>query len=159
MQVAAKEEPCMLLSVLKQHYESKIMFKEELSKQGTNLTLYDVHDAKMLYNLTQHSQWNRKYHPFVLCKCKRGKAAVNARTHKCQIISDADQLKYHNKSITKFKEVYDNKYDDRNVDNHRNWADVKNNGITHFGFHPNLLLYSSIAFDNLYYRLSIVRSI
>jgi hypothetical protein len=159
MQVAAKEEPCMLLSVLKQHYESKIMFKEELSKQGTNLTLYDVHDAKMLYNLTQHSQWNRKYHPFVLCKCKRGKAAVNARTHKCQIISDADQLKYHNKSITKFKEVYDNKYDDRNVDNHRNWADVKNNGITHFGLHPTLLPYSSIAFDNLHCRLSIVRSI
>ena len=87
-QVAAKEEACMLLSVLKPHYKSKRMLKEELLKQGTNLILYDVHDAKILCNLTQYSQWNRKHHPFVLCKCKRGKAAANFQTHKCEIISD-----------------------------------------------------------------------
>ena len=128
MQVAAKEEACMLLSALKPHYESKRMLKEELSKQGTTLTLYNVPDAKMLHNLTQHSQWNRKHYPFVLCKCKRGKAAINFRTHKCKIISYADQLKYYNKSIAKFKEVYDNKYDERNVDKHRIWADEKTMG-------------------------------
>ena len=34
---------------------------------------YDMHDVKMVYMfLTQHSQWNRKHHPFLFCKCRKG---------------------------------------------------------------------------------------
>jgi len=31
----------------------------------------------MLYSLLQHSQWNRKHHPFVISTCKRGDALDN----------------------------------------------------------------------------------
>ena len=30
---------------------------------------FKINDAKFLYILTQHSLWNRLFHPFLLCKC------------------------------------------------------------------------------------------
>ena len=47
----------------------------------------------------------------------------------------------------------------KNVEQCCDWCDKKNYGIAHFGINPNLLPFSSIAFDNLHCRLSIVRSI
>jgi len=159
MQVAAKEEPCMLLSVLKNHYESRIKLKDKLKNDGINLCLFDVHDGKMIYNIMQHSQWNRKHHPFILCKCKRGNAVKNLEHHTCDIIGDEDQLMYYNKSAVKFEQCYSNTYTQDNFKKHCDWADRKNYGITHFGLHPKLLPNSRVAFDNLHNRLSNVRQI
>jgi hypothetical protein len=41
----------------------------------------------MLYALTQHSQWNRTHHPFLLCKCNPRKGVVDAG-HVCVPITD-----------------------------------------------------------------------
>jgi len=59
----------------------------------------------MLCNITQNSQWNQKYYPFILCKYKKGKAIANFWTYECKIISDTNQIKYYNKSVAKFKEM------------------------------------------------------
>ena len=125
MQVAAKEEPSMLLSVLKNHYESRIKLKEKLKNDGINLCLFDVHDGKMICNIMQHSKWNRKHHPFILCKYKRGDAVKNLENHTCQIITDEDQLKYYNKSATKFEQCYSNTHSRDNLKKHCDWADKK----------------------------------
>ena len=53
--------------------------------------LYDLHNDKMLYLLIQHSLFNRKYHPFILCSCARGEGVVNSN-HKCKIIPHNDQV-------------------------------------------------------------------
>ena len=41
---------------------------------------------------------------------------------------------------------------DRNwtIKKHKDWADKRNYGVTHFGVHPQLLLRSSIRFDTLH---------
>ena len=108
-------------------------------------------------NIMQHSKWNRKHHPFILCKCKRGDAVKNLENHTCQIIIDEDQIKYYNKSATKFEQCYSNTCSRDNLKKHCDWADKKNYGITHFGLHPKLLPNSRVAFDNLHNRLSNVR--
>ena len=46
-------------------------------KNGKRIYVYEVHDGKMIYNLTEHSKWNCKYHPFLLCGCLRGDGVVN----------------------------------------------------------------------------------
>ena len=39
---------------------------------NTNITYFELHNGKMLYLLTQHSLFNCKHFPFLLCKCQRG---------------------------------------------------------------------------------------
>ena len=77
MQISVKEEPYMLLTILEDYYMQCYKCNNQLFKGGTVIDHYDIHDGKILYNLVQHSLWSRKYHPFVLCKCKRGQAVVN----------------------------------------------------------------------------------
>jgi len=59
--------------------------------------VYDVHDGKMIYNLLQHSLWNGKNHPFLLCKCKRNDGLDNPN-HKCSMFSNEDNLNYSNRA-------------------------------------------------------------
>ena len=79
-QALAKENWTNLRDLLKGHYDSRESVKQwvtlfhsstNLSTMDTIVTLYDLHDAKMLYILTQHSLYNRKHHPYILCKCKK----------------------------------------------------------------------------------------
>ena len=62
-----------------------------------------MHDAKMLYLITQHSSWARKNHPFLLCKCNRGNGVVD-ENHVCEIIDHDNQLKYFDRSKKDGKE-------------------------------------------------------
>ena len=78
-----------------------ILFLEESEKRD-NYHYYDLHDGKMLYLLTQHSMWNRKEHPFLICDCKRGEGVVNNEHHQCNIINNDDQVKLYEKSKKKF---------------------------------------------------------
>ena len=159
MQAASKEEPCMLLSVLDEHYKSRKELQESVKNSGINLHCFEVHDAKMIYNLTQHSLWNRRFHPFLLCKCKRGEAVKDPINHKCQLISDKEYVLLYEKSKKKFEKKYNNEITDQNVERHREWCDLKNYGVTHYGVDPYLLPPSSIGIDGLHNRLSNVRSI
>ena len=52
----------------------------------TKFSYYELHDGKMLYLLTQHSLFNRKHFPFLLCTCGRGEGVLN-ENHKCQFVS------------------------------------------------------------------------
>ena len=42
------------------------------SLPNSKIWCYDVHDGKMQYELTQHSKWNRKYCPNILCYYQKG---------------------------------------------------------------------------------------
>ena len=81
MQVAAKEEPSMILSMTDHYYSSRSQFIKKQKVLGQTIHCYDVYDGKMLYGLTQHSLWSQKHHPFLLCKYRRGYAIRNYSTH------------------------------------------------------------------------------
>ena len=69
----AKETWPNVKQLVENHYsERQNAIKDTNEKYGCNLQCYDIHDGKMLYLLTQHSAWNRRHHPFILCKCKKG---------------------------------------------------------------------------------------
>ena len=69
MEVAAKEELSMILSMTESYYNERIKFIINRKELGQSIHCYDVHDGKMLYSLIYHSLWSCKHHPFVLCKC------------------------------------------------------------------------------------------
>ena len=58
---------------------------------GENITIYEVHDYKILYNLLQCSMWNWKNYPFALCKCLKGDSVANPN-HICTLITDEDHV-------------------------------------------------------------------
>ena len=45
---------------------------------GKRINVHDVHDGKMIYNLTDHSKWNLKYLPYILCTCHRSNGVVDS---------------------------------------------------------------------------------
>ena len=55
MQILAKEEPCMLLTILEDYYAQRYECNNQLFEGGRVIDHYDIHDGKMLYNLVQHS--------------------------------------------------------------------------------------------------------
>lgn len=52
MQVSAKEEPCMILSMLHSYYSNRTRFIENQKEVGVNIYSFDIYDGKMLYGLT-----------------------------------------------------------------------------------------------------------
>eukprot|EP00957_Ditylum_brightwellii_P119655 9129507-Ditylum_brightwellii.AAC.1 len=103
---------------------------------------YYMYDGKMLYSLTQHGNWNRKHHPFLLCKCRRGMGVAKP---KHRFSKKLDRAK-------KNGAVFTSKM-------HMDWADMRNYGISHFGVHPTLLLPSSIHFDVFHLRSAMTRKL
>ena len=130
-----------------------------MRKKGIFMRQFDAGDAKMTHNVTQHSKWNRKRHPYSLCECKRSEAVKSYTTRKCKITNDEDHLRHREKSAAKFTTKCNQDFSPKNVENHCDWADKTNYGIAHFGTRPKHLSLSNIAFDNLHCRLSIVRGI
>ena len=123
------------------------------------MNLYDLHDGKMLYCLTQHSLWNRKYHPFLLCKCKRGEG-VKDSNHQCQMLTDGEHLHWYDRSeqrwCQKIKQVGEAKY---TREDHLKWCDEKNIGVTHFGIHPLEMKRSNIRNDVFHMKCAVTRNL
>ena len=75
-----------------------------MEKDGTHTTIvdgcemcfYHLHDGKMLYLLTQHSLFNRKNRPFLLCSGERGECLNN--NHECKVITHDNQVNLWKKS-------------------------------------------------------------
>ena len=112
--------------------------------------MYDMHDGKMLYLLTQHSLFNRKHHPFLLCNCKRG-AGVQDGNHQCKIINDEEQLRLYNRSKRRWDNMeHIESYNEKKK--HMDWVDYYNQGISHLGINPTILPRSSIRFDVFHLR-------
>ena len=113
--------------------------------------LYDLHDGKMLYMLTQHSLYNRKCHPYLLCKCGPGDA-VRDPDHVCVPINQDKQVERWERSKNKYAQfmtINEQKSPPSQYteSDHRNWADMHNYGITHYGVHPCELRRDNIRFD------------
>jgi len=128
----------------------------EKFKDGS-VFFYDLHDGKMLYLSTQHSLFNRKHHPFLLCKCQRGQGLVDSE-HICEPISHTEQVRFWERS----KRRWDSKRSRSgaaswSMKNHVDWIDENNVGISHFVFHPNELRRDSLRFDVFHLRCSITR--
>ena len=64
-----------------------------------------MHDGKMLYLLTQHSLYNRKYKPFLLCKCSKGEGVQN-RDDKCKLLNDHEQEYFYARSQKKWEKTF-----------------------------------------------------
>ena len=107
-QALAKENWTNLRDLLKGHYDSRESVKQwiTLFHSSTNLrtmdtivTLYYLRDEKMIYILTQHSMYNRKGHPNILCKCWKNEGSLEQHgIHKCVIIIDEESITLYNTS-------------------------------------------------------------
>ena len=78
--------------------ENKKEMVDEMTKNpdGDQYDMYELHDGKMIYLLTGHALYNRKFHPFVLCKCMRGDGLKEG--HVCKIISHEETVQMWDKS-------------------------------------------------------------
>ena len=152
-QILAKESPQNVMPAFREYYSSV----RKLVDSNGDVLVYDCHDGKMLYILTQHSLWNRTGHPFILCKCRRGDC-VKDPDHPCQIIDDQERLKLYETSKLKYEQVMmmNTNYSRKS---HRKWCDVSNFGITHFGVHPSDLNRGNIRFDVFHMRSAICRKL
>ena len=162
MQMMGKENFNMMKSVLDNDYWSSRKALIEGSKKinglsSSKLWVYDVHDAKMLYSLLQHSQWNRKYKPFLVCKCKRDDGLDND-DHICKMFDDDSYKNLWERSLRRWDSKIErcNKY---NISKHKDWCDESNDGVTHLGFQPDSLPISTIRFDVFHCSCAIIRSV
>jgi hypothetical protein len=122
---------------------------------------YDIHDVKMLYLLTQHSLWNRKNHPFLMCGCNRT-GGLNGdeedNQHSCHMYSDDEYLSFFERSkkrwSSKRSRAGPTEY---SITNHKDWCDQNNSGVTHFGVCPTCLPLSTIRFDTFHMKCAITR--
>ena len=153
-QLNCTESFSTIMPSVKDYYKDKKDLRESDSNSGSYF-YYDMHDGKMLYLLTQHSLWNRKHHPFLLCACKRGEGVINNETHKCTILNDDEQMRLFQRSNRR----WDLKLNDQSygIDHHKDWIDKNNSGISHLGIHPKLLPRSSLRFDTFHMKCSITR--
>jgi hypothetical protein len=149
----AKEEFVMLRDSLTEYFEERQRLLEESASSKPRLFCYDCHDGKMIYQYLQCSPWNRKHHPFILCKCKRNIGVKNNEDHECEIFTDEEYSRLWIRS----KRHYDHKKPDDA--SHRDWCNSENFGVTHFSIHPSKSPVSTIRFDVFHVQCSIVRQI
>lgn len=161
MQLLAKEELHVLQASMKDYLEIRRELVEGSIKSNllpnSKLWCYDVHDGKLLYLMAQHSMWNRKNHPFLMCKCTRGRQNFD-ESHKCSMWSDEEYVEKWNISKTKW-DIQTSNTQDWSTKKHKEWCDERNYGITHLGIDPRLLPVSTIRFDSFHLSCAVIRKI
>ena len=160
LQVVGKEDPSLVKECLHSNYfidRTNIVENGLQNPSLKNSSVFCLHvdDVKMLYVMTQHSLWNRKHHPFLLCKCKRGET-TNNEEHVCTPVTDEEYKNDWNRSLRRW-DYKVSKCASYTVDSHRNWCDENNYGVTHFGCTPDDLPMSSIYFDIMHMQMAITR--
>ena len=148
-QIIGQEKCGTLFPALDSVYKCKknIIDDQNLHPTDVCFNFFEMHDAKMLYILTQHSLYNRKYHPFLLCKCHRGDG-VKDRQHVCEKLTNEEQMHHYDRS----KRRWDRKLGgivsgNYAIKDHKDWCDKENVGVTHFGVDPKQLPNDHIRFD------------
>ena len=100
-QIKGEEKKEVLFPALQNHYQTMREMEQNLTVNevipGCKIGFFELHDGKMLYLLTQHSLFNRKHKPFLLCKCKRG-AGILDPGHQCELISHVESVRLHDRS-------------------------------------------------------------
>ena len=86
-QMIGKESYANMMPILEPIYERKeailnnnITIESNIINKNSKITLYDLHDGKMLYLLTQHSLFNWKFHPFLLYKYQKRDGVNNNKS-------------------------------------------------------------------------------
>ena len=101
--------------------------------------------------------WNRKNHPFLMCKCKRGHHNFSD-SHQCTMWSDEEYEEKWRISKTKW-EIETAIPQDWSTQKHKDWCDQRNFGITHMGIDPTFLPASTIRFDSFHLSCAVIRKI
>ena len=135
--------------------KKKMRENNDTSEIDLKYCFKELHDGKMLYCLTQHSLFNQKHHPFLLCSCQRGNG-VKKRNHECKIISHTEQIRFWEQSSRRWndkrrrvKELKKKGMETSEYEyfKHMDWVDVSNQGISHFEIHPEYLPRDYLTFD------------
>ena len=163
-QLNATESLYTMMPSVKEYFTNKKVLRNDQNRN--NYWYYDLHDGKMLYLLTNHSLWNRKYNPFLLCTCGRGEGVRNTE-HICVPKSHEQQIQSWNRSEKRWKlkkagelvEVLSTSKKYYTYKAHLDWIDKNNDGVSHFGLHPNLLPRDGIRFDVFHMRCAITRKL
>ena len=124
---------------------------------GRNYVFYEVHDCKMLYNLTQHSKRNREFHPMLLCACQRGDGVVDPN-HICKLLCDGEHIDLFEKSLKMFADNYTT-MQGYNKAKQRRHCEMYNKGCMHYGFYTLELLFGTIRFDVFHLRAAVTRKL
>ena len=161
-QIQGTETLYTMLPSVEEYYTSKKMLRNNSSgTTRSNYRYYDIHDGKMLYLLTQHSLWNRKFHPFLLCTCTRG-AGVISDTHVCIPLTHLEQIESWERSKRRWinkKKQMESQGKCYKTKTHAAWVDENNKGVSHFGLHPNLLPRHDIRFDTFHMKCAVTRKL
>ena len=158
MQIMGNENLNLIQTVLdEQYWNERKSFLNRTLPSSKKSWVYDIHDAKMLYTLLQHSQWNRIHHPFIACKCSRNDGLAN-ENHQCVMIDDCESKRLWDRSLRRW-ESKTSRSEKYNASQHRAWCDESNCGVTHFGIHPDSLPISTLRYDIFHCRCSVIRSI
>ena len=88
-----------LLPLLIPIFESqkKLRAAASTTMEGVTFYYYQCHDAKCIYVLTGHANWNRLNKPYLLCKCNKGDGGRD-NNHVCTFISDDEQEELYDKA-------------------------------------------------------------
>ena len=113
----------------------------------------------MLYTLLQHSQWNRKYHPFLLCCCSPMEGVKGNANHSCIRLSDEEYREKWEHSKSKWERMQERKAGKYTVKTHKNWANENNLGVTHLGCTPTQVPLNSIRFDIMHLKAAVTRRV
>ena len=94
-QVISDKKASVFLSSIDKLYEEVTHTKKNytLTYKNACIDVYDIHDIKMIESLLQCSKNTRTYHPFPLCKCKRGEALKNIDNFKCKMFTDKEYVR------------------------------------------------------------------
>ena len=123
-----------------------------------NLPFYDLGDGKILYQMTGHSTWQRKFHPFLRCKCKRGQSIDP--NHVCEGMSSDEYIHLHKASKERWekrKETVNQRGVEYNMKAHMSWVDEKNFGVSHLSAFPREYNINNIVFDIFHGRGNVVK--
>jgi hypothetical protein len=157
MQAIAKEKIGVLSVIGAEYFHSRKKILDGSLKipayPNSRIWCYDVHDVKFVYELTQHSKWNRSGSPNLLCYCRKGEGLL--ANHQCELMSTEDHKYYYDLS----KEKWDEDVTFHDKEKHRDWSDSENWGVTHFGVSPDDLSLDSIRFDCFHLSCSILRKV
>ena len=162
-----------MMPAVEEYFTLKYQLRQDLTRTNrNNYFFYDLHDGKMLYLLTQHSLWNRKHIPFILCTCRRGEGVVDYENHQCSLKTHSSQVQSYERSRRRWDakkrqesrtpatsattQRKPNPYD---VKAHMDWVDEKNDGCSHFGVHPNLLPRDGLRFDMFHLKCSVTKKL
>jgi hypothetical protein len=161
-QLLGHESLSTIMPAVKEYFNCKSkLYTHNNESSSTKYWYYDIHDGKMLYLLTQHSQWNRKFHPFLLCKCKRGEGVTNAG-HTCELLSHQEQVQMWDRSLRRWnykKNVEQNEGSHYSNVQHNDWIDKENLGVSHMGLHPNVLPRHHIRMDVFHLKCAVTRKL